>query len=213
MTVAFKHVPMRFADAFAAGDIAIGTLEHYRSIAGDRADVDEGLATYHVTSFDSSTANQVEKLAARNFRVIADAPGFRMEGITLVDDTLPTTYIFCMSTVPDWSRLLLDEVIFEITNVKRFAKAIQKARATLLNRPIIAPVSYGRKTAETASQAVEIKQGIFNKNEQFRQEREVRIAWGARSDDISWRIVRAPAAVAYIKRLPSKSRTTAASTD
>jgi len=206
----FKHVKAEFADAFEAGEsIRVGTFEYYRSQEGERADPLEGLAVSapgpFVANFGPPSSIPVEQMRAIHSMGIS-TEGY-LNNVLFVGNfavrEVPAAYLFCCSAEPDQSCVEQGQVVFEITGLKSFARALSDAHRGLLAAPIVGRVLYEERYVDTLrTEAPRVDP--FRKSAACAQEKEIRILWqpAQLGNELSpFQDLRCPAAAQLIRRV------------
>lgn len=200
----YKHVAAEFADRFATGEsIQIGTFESYRSGEGDRVDQSEGSASNVITEYRSApgqlpTPDEHRRLRAVGFDV-------RGTGVTIIGAKhimlLRPRYLFCCSSEPDFTRVKLGEVVFEISDLELFGHRLTRAHPVLFGAGFACgPVTYAPRRADVLKDEP-VRPDPFLKDPQFETEKELRIVWDVVQVGAPREVIVSHRAAKLIKRL------------
>lgn len=175
---AFKHVPLEFADAFAAGtSIQIASLEYYRRLENDRADQLEGVAEYVVPVATPEQLGSEDYADIREALMLPRAPIHLGSYVgNVARHVSPPHWVFCASLQPDLGRSVLGEAVFEISNLDLFAHRVSMRSPTHLGCMAIQPVSYEQRS-QNPFEAGLLHVDPFKKDINFQFENEVRVVW------------------------------------
>ncbi|GEM_PF-5236204 len=185
--IVYKHLKSDFADSFASGrGIRLGSLASYRASEGERGDRLEGVVEYVVPSVSLDNANNPRFESVR--QKLSEGPipiPWGGQNVIVANNTfrivLPTTYIFCASAEPDFSRVDKGEAIFRISEIQRFARRLMRRSNGVLSAPKFGPVDYEVRSCNPFDYGL-LKEGAFQKSIDLEWENEIRIVWEALRD-------------------------------
>lgn len=109
-------------------------------------------------------------------------------------------YIFCASTEPDQKLSSEGQQIFEISELDKFAAELSKAAPDILKTPIVRRVEYLDRIGDAFASSTP-RLDAFHKDPKFSFEKEVRILWNGAPAVDEFRIICAPNASKFIKRI------------
>ncbi len=89
--------------------------------------------------------------------------------------TLTASYLFCCSTDPDEDLRRQGQVIFEITDLEKFAACLTRLKPDVLQYPMLGKVSYEPRSVVNRV----VMPHPFKKDPRFAGEKEIRIVWRA----------------------------------
>lgn len=198
----YKHVSLEFASAFAdCTSIAIGTYSYYRNLPGERADEFEGRAVanqkHPIVSNGFSTPLEMKTL--QNHGLYLFGPNAVVSNYTFIT-VLKDAHIFCSSRSPDFERVKkFEEAIFEISDIKEFARQLRIANRTILGKERVAPVKYKERQGDVMDG--NIIADAFVKNPKLEFEKEIRIVWTTSNSIPAWLTISAPEAKKLVRRI------------
>jgi hypothetical protein len=184
---AYKHTSSEFIGGMLErGIIRIGTFESYGAIKGPQRDVMEGKILYHGTG----KADFRDNPSAETFR------DFRRMGMHIdlskggtVGEIqfnnarsiirLPPLYLLCLSQTSTNRGTMEDgyDATVEVSDLDDLARQLAAAHPNHLGHWKIAPVQYRSRTLHYRAQGPGSDPDPFFKEERFRPEQEIRIAW------------------------------------
>jgi hypothetical protein len=168
---------------------------------GDRGDPLEGAIRSTMSNFHkegSLAPIDLRRLRAVGVKADASCGNIRI-GHAIATRIVPDSYIFSASTEPDVTLLRKGQVIFEISDMIRFAAAVTVAAPEFLSFPIYGQVEY-RKRVQNVLTCEPEHAHPFVKSPKFSGENEVRIVWERTSAKRPQQILRASGAAEFIRR-------------
>lgn len=183
--IGFKHITAEHAEAFFLGDsIQLATYEYYNKGEGDRVDPLEGQAIngsgeenlyYHARCGNAGAIEFMNRLFGSGWQAQPRTVDMTVSK-NVIHYRLSPAYIFCASLEPDVARISAGERCFLIHDMIEFASQLANARSDLLTNWGIGSVVYEKREVNVLQQGIR-ESDPFRKDERFRPENEVRIAF------------------------------------